>query len=82
MKSNAKERTEKHEHGNEAAFAAPEAGTESFSTSQFQKGLTKREYFAAMVISGKDGNPEHIAEHAIMVADELIKLLNNGASGE
>lgn len=38
-------------------------------------GLTKRELIAAMIASGKSGDPKHIAEHAIWVADELLKQL-------
>jgi len=41
------------------------------------KGLTKREYFAAMVIQGKNGDPKEIAEHAVWVADELLKQLES-----
>ena len=38
-------------------------------------GLTKREHFAAMVATGKDGSPTEIAEHAVRVADALLKAL-------
>jgi len=41
--------------------------------SEINNGLTKREYFAAMAISsGKS------AKESVSLADELIKLLNNG----
>lgn len=45
-------------------------------------GLTKREYFAGLIIQGllanpnNDGNPKYTAIHAVEVADELIKELN------
>ena len=42
---------------------------------QFSYGLTKREHFAAMVATGKDGSPTEIAEHAVRVADALLKAL-------
>lgn len=38
------------ENGKEGAFACPDNGTESFTTWQCQKGLTKREYFAGLAI--------------------------------
>ena len=50
---------------------------EADKVSTNSKGLTKREYFAAMIASGKDGDPKQIAEHAIWVADELLKQLES-----
>lgn len=60
--------------------AFPRAGSEHTNladhiTHEPTEGLTKREYFAAMVIQGKSGDPKEIAEHALWVADELLKLL-------
>jgi hypothetical protein len=42
-------------------------------------GLTKREFIATMVAAGKNGSPKEIAEHAVWVADELLKQLNKEA---
>ena len=44
-------------------------------------GLTKREYFAAMAMSGlmaneRTGKPEEFAKYAVNVADALITELN------
>ena len=60
-------------NGNDAAFsAAAENG--------YTKGLTKREYFAAMAMQGWSAcdklNPIEISRAAVETADELIKALN------
>lgn len=62
-----------------AAFYHPEGGVDSP-----QKGLTKREHFAAMAMQGLLSNPKNInferdffASDAVYVADALINALNN-----
>jgi len=69
--------------GDESAFATTDNGTELFTTWQGQKGLTKREYFAAMAMNGyisagSTGMPDAqaIAGYAVEAADALIKALN------
>jgi hypothetical protein len=72
------------------AFAVPEAGTESHTTWQGQKGLTKREYFAAMAMQGElsaqdftgegfyyndESGRETVAQKAVAFADGLLKEL-------
>lgn len=47
----------------------------------FERGLTKREYIAALAMQGissreSSGNPTQVAEAAIMYADALVKRLN------
>lgn len=55
--------------GNEGAFAK-----------EYQKGLTKREYFAAMAMQGMlaEGHDSFriVAKHAVDQADALIEELN------
>jgi hypothetical protein len=68
---------------NESAFAKsafyhPEGGIDSP-----QLGLTKREYFAGLIMQGllanpnNDGNPKYAAKHSVECSEELIKALNN-----
>ncbi len=49
-----------------------------------QKGLTKREWFAGMALSGMDINifrePEMCVDKAIQYADLMISKLNNDAN--
>ena len=62
-----------------------------------QDGLTKREYFASLAMQGLltrvpkrlDGQADlgileskRIAEESVIMADELIKALNEGGQGE
>lgn len=59
-----------------AAFYHPDGGCDSPN-----KGLTKREYFAAMALQGLLANPSECplsgyANDAVNAADELIKRLN------
>ena len=69
------------ENGQEGAFACPDNGTESFTTWQGQKGLTKREHFAGLAMQGllaKEGvwsSDEILAQRSIEIADELLKQL-------
>ena len=62
---------------NDPAFAGNE-----YDHGQFNLGLTKREYFAAMALSGYLTadvlvHPEDGAKRAVLYADALIKELNN-----
>ena len=69
------------ENGQEGAFACPDNGTESFTTWQGQKGLTKREHFAGLAMQGLLANPDYTDEklrvtiYAVELADELLKQL-------
>lgn len=64
------------ENGNEGAFACPENGTEYTTTWQGQVGLTKREYFAGLVMQGLlAGNAichSDIPNDAVRLADKLL----------
>lgn len=73
--------------GNDPAFATPDNGTESLTTWQGQKGLTKREYFSALAMQGMlssidgfsihpDGTTQNLARCAVAQADALIEELN------
>ena len=72
---------------NQAAFACVDGN------SHLQEGLTKREYFASMAMQGLltrvpkrfDGETDlgileskRIAEESVIMADELIKAINEG----
>ena len=66
-------------NANKAAFPSTDGAT--FATD----GLTKREYFAGLamqgIIAGRAGygyKESDVAESAIIVADELLKQLDNG----
>ena len=52
-------------------------GADASMTTEYT-GLSKREHFAAMVATGKTGGPKEIAEHAVWVADALLKALEDG----
>ena len=63
----------------EPAFAQSSSSINSVET-----GLTKREYFAAMALSGFDSNvyanPESIARVAVELADATLAELGKGES--
>jgi len=73
-------------NGNDGAFATCDSGTESMTTWGGQKGLTKREYFAALVMQNLTGSwlsdnvtgwdERAIANQAVTFADYLIDELN------
>ena len=69
--------------GNEAAFSKSAFYHESYGEDNPQKGLTKREYFAAMAMTAlisEESNPLHYkdrAMEAVQMADALIEQLNN-----
>lgn len=68
-------------NGDQPAFACSESGTENFTTWHGQQGLTKREYFAGLFLSGVVyvGMPRpDIAElvaTSIKLTDELLRQL-------
>ena len=70
---------------NPNAFVSPSTHQNSDGTHDFNinKGLTKREYFAAVAMqgfladtSGTLLNPEFVAKHSVAYADALINALN------
>jgi hypothetical protein len=71
-------------NGNDQAFARPPVLVENYGLHQGSKGLTKREYFAAMALQGMCANSsltkiwthENIAEWSVQQADALIEALN------
>ena len=68
---------------NEAAFARAAFDGYSGPIHREQSGLTKREYFAVLIMQSLlanpngDGNPKYAARDAVEFSDELIKSLNN-----
>ena len=70
---------EQETDGNDQAFATPPVFSEAFGLAIQEKGLSKREYFAAMAMQGLLANPLHVggvAISAVAVADALIEALN------
>lgn len=69
-------------NGNEPAMPVPEVGENGCYTNVVNKGLTKRELFAAMAMQGmladpeSSTNPNTVACLAIDCADCLIKQLS------
>ena len=68
---------------NDQAFATPPTFSEEFGICPQEKGLTKREYFAAMAMQGMLSNQhgyflEHdkLSKYALSYADSLINELN------
>ena len=64
---------------NDQAFARPPVLVENYGLHQGSKGLTKREYFAAMAMQGLLANSLYVGDVAISavgVADALIEALN------
>lgn len=54
-----------------------------YSETDWEEGLTKREYFAAMAMQGLLANEylsstDRLEKHAVEHADRLIKALNKG----
>lgn len=70
--------------GNDQAFATPPIYSDAFGLAIQEKGLSKREYFAAMAMQGMCANSslakywthENIAEWSVQQADALIEALN------
>lgn len=69
--------------GNDQAFATPPVYSEAFGLCIQEKGLSKREYFAAMAMQGILSNEDNSyetaedkAETAVKSADALIEALN------
>ncbi len=68
---------------NDQAFARPPVLVENYGLHQGSKGLTKREYFAAMAMHSalsdahiSKFSPSFIADEAVKQADALIEALN------
>ena len=77
--------------GNDQAFATPPIYSDAFGLAVQEKGLTKREYFAAMAMQGlltrvpkRDGGEtdlgimecRRISDESVIMADALIEALN------
>jgi hypothetical protein len=67
--------------GNDQAFATPPIYSDTFGLAIQEKGLSKREYFAAMAMQGfisKYGivSPLTISDESVKQADALIEALN------
>lgn len=69
--------------GNDQAFATPPVFSEAFGLAIQEKGLSKREYFAAMAMQGITANTvlaefdfPKLAEWSVKQADALIEALN------
>jgi hypothetical protein len=68
--------------GNDQAFATPPIYSDAFGLAVQEKGLSKREYFAAMAMQGllstvpESFNGREIAEISVNMADALIEALN------
>jgi hypothetical protein len=67
--------------GNDQAFATPPVYSEAFGLAIQEKGLTKREYFAAMAMQGllargAHNFAENTADMSVLIADALIEALN------
>jgi hypothetical protein len=68
---------------NDLAFARPSSHTVEYGSSSAKDGLTKREYFALMVMQGylsgeifRQYSRDEICEKAVKTADALIEALN------
>jgi hypothetical protein len=69
---------------NEQAFPIPASHTVQYGSTRTVYGMTKREYFAAMVMQGitanmklgEDSGYQTIAEWSVKQADALIEALN------
>ena len=65
---------------NDQAFATPPNFSSEFGLCPQEKGLTKREYFAAIALQGilsqDDSRPSYAATLAVVYADALIAALN------
>lgn len=72
-------------YGNDLSAPTLIYNKESGEPNGFERGLTKREYFAALAMQGmlsnetiiNNDNWEWIAENSVKQADELIKKLNH-----
>jgi hypothetical protein len=70
--------------GDDQAFATPPVFSEAFGLAIQEKGLSKREYFAAMAMQGVCANSsiterasyKTMAELSVKQADALIEALN------
>ena len=67
--------------GNDPAFATPDLHNQNGLTYMGSPGLTKREYFAAMVMQALITKSvydfrENIAHQSVLYADSLIEALN------
>ncbi len=67
--------------GDDQAFATPPVFSEAFGLAIQEKGLSKREYFAAMamqalVTRGVHSIKENAADQSVLYADALIEALN------
>lgn len=73
---------EQQTDGNDQAFATPPVFSEAFGLCIQEKGLSKREYFAAMAMQGilvrgrESIDSDILVEEAVDFADLLIEALN------